>query len=232
MWIDDVIINRCEQQLVVHCWIPSSTCVVLGNANQAERECLTTACSQANVPILKRYGGGGTVVLYPGCVVVTVGTWVQDAFGNTRYGEMLNQALINVLQSALNSHTLCVQGLNDICYGNQKLGGTSLFRSKNYLLYQASLLGELDLKLIERLLQHPSKEPEYRAGRHHSEFLTSLTQLSQNSVPEFLSLLRNQLTHEIAQVLHSEMIEPQSEHFQRLRSRASSLVMPYSRQNT
>src|SRR5690606_4412899 len=130
------------------------------------------------VPILRRYGGGGTVVLYHGCAVASVGMWVKRDFHNQLYFERLNEALIRTLEGmGLKAGTLAQNGISDIVAGEKKVVGTSLFRSRNYLLYQASILVSADLSLIERYLRHPSQEPEYRRGRTHASFLSGLADL-------------------------------------------------------
>ena len=68
-------------------------------------------------------------------------------------------------------------GLSDLCFEGKKIAGTSLFRSRNYLLYQASILCDGTMPLINRYLKHPSKEPSYRKGKDHSLFVTDLSSI-------------------------------------------------------
>jgi lipoate-protein ligase A len=42
------------------------------------------------------------------------------------------------------------------------------------LLFHGSFLLQLDLELVEKVLPLPSKQPEYRHGRKHAEFLMNL----------------------------------------------------------
>ena len=175
MWIDDSLLDECHRNLVTKIWIPKSPMVVLGNSNKSEKECYQEACEANGVPILKRYGGGGTVVLHDGCLVVSFGFWVRDYFENDYYFKMINESVIKSLtlyDSRFSS--LYQDGLSDLCFDSQKVAGTSLFRSRNYLLYQASLLVDKKIDLLEKYLKHPSKEPEYRAGKSHRDFVTDL----------------------------------------------------------
>jgi lipoate-protein ligase A len=41
-------------------------------------------------------------------------------------------------------------------------------------LYHGTLLDDFDIGLIERILRHPPREPDYRARRPHREFLANL----------------------------------------------------------
>ncbi len=178
MWIDDEIIENCHEDLVVKVWIPDAKFVVMGSGNKAETECHSSNCDRDGVPILKRYGGGGTVLLYPGCVVVGIGTWVRRHFHNDIYFRMINEVLIDALADQWPMMAKLQQrGISDLAFNDRKVCGTSMFRSRNYLLYQASLLVEDDLTAISSYLAHPSKEPDYRQGKSHSDFLTTLNSL-------------------------------------------------------
>jgi lipoate-protein ligase A len=49
---------------------------------------------------------------------------------------------------------------------------------REHALYLASVLVTPDLEEIGRYLPHPSKEPDYRGGRHHGDFLVGLRELA------------------------------------------------------
>ncbi len=175
MWIDDDVLLECEKDLSLHVWVPDRTRVVLGSANKLERECHSDFCEEDGIEVLRRYGGGGAVVLHPGCLIISLGVWLKSYFDNKRYFCEINKAVIEALASYDSKlGSLYQDGLSDICYEGKKIAGTSLFRSRNYLLYQASILCEKKIPLINRYLKHPSKEPEYRKGQEHGSFVTDL----------------------------------------------------------
>jgi len=68
------------------------------------------------------------------------------------------------------------RGISDLAIGEKKILGTSLFRRRKILFYQASLLVDNDLSLFDRYLRFPSRVPDYRRGRGHLEFCTNLRQ--------------------------------------------------------
>ena len=180
MWIDDQVISECQKAFTLKAWVPDKPMVVLGRSNQIE-ECHAELARQDHIEVLQRYGGGGAVVLYPGSLVVSIGTWVKDRFQNDFYFRKLNQALIELLanQYPQLATKLSQNGISDITLqadSEKKIAGTSLFRSRNYLLYQASILVTPDIALISKYLPHPSKEPKYRGERDHRSFLTSLSE--------------------------------------------------------
>jgi len=66
------------------------------------------------------------------------------------------------------------RGISDLAIGGRKILGTSLYRRRKVLFYQASLLVDNDLSLFDRYLRFPSRVPDYREGRGHLEFCTNL----------------------------------------------------------
>ncbi len=150
--------------------------VVLSSSNKPEIEANVEECKKFNVPILRRKGGGGTVVLGPGCLILTFAFYAKDPFGNGHYFKMINDLWIQSLQPYI-PKILSQKGISDICCEEKKIAGTSIFRKKHLLVYQGSMLVDPNLEFISNLLAHPSKEPDYRQGRSHSEFLTTLKQL-------------------------------------------------------
>ena len=176
MWIDDDILERARESIALGLWEPKSPMVVLGSSNDAEREADVARCKADGVPILKRYGGGGAVLLHSGCAVLSIGLWVRQAFQNKFYFERVNAAVIAALSGSWPAlRSIGQRGLSDLTVGDLKVAGTSLFRSRNYLLYQGSLLVQPQIELIERYLCHPSREPDYRAGRSHRGFVAGLS---------------------------------------------------------
>jgi lipoate-protein ligase A len=66
------------------------------------------------------------------------------------------------------------RGISDLAIGEKKILGTSLYRRRLILFYQGSLLVSGDLSLFTRYLAMPTRVPDYRAGRGHEEFCTTL----------------------------------------------------------
>lgn len=220
MWIDDQVLARHQEKLVVHNFVPTSTMVVLGSSNNPDIEVNQSYCTAEKIPVLKRYGGGGTVVLYGGCVVISAGMWVRQHFQNQDYFHRINQVVIDTLGSMnpiLNE--LNQKGLSDISFKGRKIAGTSLFRSRNYLLYQASLVVEPDLALINACLLHPSKEPDYRQGRSHSDFMTSLSDICDLKPSDVLQKFDKQLVEAFLKDLGDEIVEPIPAQFSALNAR-------------
>ena len=64
----------------------------------------------------------------------------------------------------------------------RKVAGCALYMPREYVLYLVSILVDPDFSDIEKYLAHPSKEPEYRSGRRHGDFLGGLAALSGKAV--------------------------------------------------
>lgn len=178
MWIDDQILSRCHEKLVCEVFIPQQKMVVLGRSNQVTTEVNLDQCQTHGIQILRRRGGGGTVYLSEKSLVVSLGIWVKDYYDNSRYFQMINASLIQALVAVVPSFKLeqfKQQGISDITLFHKKVVGTSLFRSRNYLLYQASLLLFDCAEEMGLFLKHPSREPDYRGGRDHKDFVSCLS---------------------------------------------------------
>ena len=224
MWTDDTILNDSSKSITCKVWVPEDIYVVLGNANKVETECYSQNCLNDKVSLLKRYGGGGTVVLHSGCIILSLGMWVKDYFKNDLYFSLLNKSVISTL-SEINSgfKSFSQKGISDICYGDKKNIGTSLFRSRNYLLYQASIIFDPKLKLIERYLKHPSKEPAYRKNKDHKDFLIGIKEIFPSLKQEYIKrYLDNHFIRHVQKYMKDEMILCEPSQISNLLKRACS----------
>ena len=152
---------------------PRETAAVLGAAGKPGRDLKLAALEADGVPVLRRRGGGGAVVLAPGQVVLALVTEVASPFGNREYARAVNAWFVEALAS-LGVGGLEQRGITDLALGGRKVLGTSIYRSRLVLFYQASLLVSGDLSVFGRYLEHPHAEPDYRQGRGHEAFCTTL----------------------------------------------------------
>lgn len=206
MWIDDQVLQESHKDICLKTWIPADPLVVLGRSNKRGTEANRAACEEDGVNILKRLGGGGTVILHNGCLVVSCGLWVSDFYKNDLYFKMLNQSLIEVFEDEITSAKFSQRGFSDIVLGDKKLVGTSLFRSRNYLLYQASILVDSRIDLMEKYLQHPSAEPDYRQGRSHRDFVMGLKELVAHDAGDWLKVFQSNLLRVIQKQMKTELV--------------------------
>jgi lipoate-protein ligase A len=91
------------------------------------------------------------------------------------YFNAYNEKIIRALRG-LGIKNLSANGISDICIGNQKILGSSIYRNKDRVFYHGVLNRAESVDVIERYLKHPLREPGYRDGRRHKDFVTSLSQ--------------------------------------------------------
>jgi len=174
---------------------PTGVAVVLGAGRRAEQDVLLDAAAADGVPVRRRRGGGGTVVLSPGQVVLALVTEVGSPFRNREYFQAVNDLFRAALAGlGLDPVSIADRGISDLAIGERKILGTSIYRRRLTLFYQGSLLVDNDLGLLERYLSFPSRVPDYRQGRGHGEFCTTLARAGFNLSPaEILPALQRVL---------------------------------------
>ncbi|MFZ5818074.1 MAG: lipoate--protein ligase family protein [Bacillota bacterium] len=176
-------------------WEPERVECVLG-AGTPETDVDLALCAASDVPVFRRKGGGGAVVLSPGCLIITACYDGRRRQFATQWIEPIASAIARAVES-LGLPDVRVRGLGDVALGERKILGSSLYANREVALYQGSLLVDSDLELIPLYLPHPSKEPDYRRGRSHLEFVTSLARAGYTGG---MGPLREALERELKQV--------------------------------
>jgi lipoate-protein ligase A len=153
--------------------------VVVGHANARAREVNLAACDAGGIPVLRRCSGGGTVVQMPGILnyalilrIPAEGPFATLAGTNRVVMERMRRCVQGL--QPLGGLPVSVQGITDLCVGDRKVMGNAQRRRRMALLFHGSFLLSADLSTFERLLQPPSREPDYRKGRTHKEFCVNL----------------------------------------------------------
>ena len=152
---------------------PPALCAVLGASGKPEQDLLLDHLEADGVPWMKRRGGGGTVILGPGQAVLALVTSVESPYRNREYAAEINSWIVDSL-ALLGVTGVSPEGISDLAIRGKKIVGTSLYRTRLVLFYQASLLVSNDISVFTRYLAMPAKVPEYRAGRSHEEFCTTI----------------------------------------------------------
>jgi lipoate-protein ligase A len=158
---------------VTRIYEPETLCAVMGAAGRPEQDLLLENLEADGVPWMHRRGGGGTVVLGPGQAVLALVTEVESPFRNKEYAAEINSWIVDALQG-LGITGAHAAGISDLAIGEKKIVGTSIYRTRLVLFYQASLLVNNDISVFTRYLSMPVKVPDYRRGRTHEEFCTTL----------------------------------------------------------
>lgn len=177
--LDEVLLdaaeNADEPQEVLRVWESPQTMVVVGRASRVAEEVDLEACGQRQIPVLRRTSGGAAVVAGPGCLMYAAVLSYQ------RHPELhaLDQAHDYVMErvaAAVRRLDLPVErhGICDLTLAGRKVSGNSVRCRRHALLYHGTLLYDFPLELMAACLKMPKRQPEYRQGRAHADFVGNL----------------------------------------------------------
>jgi lipoate-protein ligase A len=176
---------------------PQEVSVVMGAGRKNRDDLIHTNIHEDGVPVLMRKGGGGTVVLSPGMVVLALVKEVSSPYQNREYARQINGWFVKALLE-LGVSNINHRGISDLVIDDRKILGASIFRRRLILFYQASLLVNNDLALFPRYLTFPDTVPDYRSGRSHEEFCTNLKTCGHElSVGEIMERLQHVVRGEL-----------------------------------
>lgn len=175
--LDDDLITAVKRtgQPHVNAYRFPCTAIVVGRGSRLHTELNVKAVEADNVPVLKRRGGGCSVVLDTGNVIVSCAFPIPGLGGTKRAFSRLSSMVIDALSKS-GAHGVRRVGVSDLVLGDRKIGGACIYRSLGLLYYSTTLLYKPNLDLVNRYLRHPPREPDYRAGRRHDLFMGSLSE--------------------------------------------------------
>jgi lipoate-protein ligase A len=181
------------------------------------------AVLEDGIPVFKRICGGGAVLLSPGCVCMALRFAKSKTLGIHDYFAKAAALITEVAAERLGIR-IGLRGISDLAYlgplegarplnggstgselpllmraGERKIAGSSLYMPRDFVLYLVSILVDPDFSAIDKYLSHPSKEPDYRGGRSHKDFLAGLGPLSGAALrpADFAQWLRQGLQQKI-----------------------------------
>lgn len=172
-------------------YVPQQPVIVLGRSNKVELELFEDAVLKDGVEVWRRKAGGGAVVLDPGNVVVSVAVPSKGIGHIDFYVDRITTWFLAGLES-VGIQGVRREGYSDLVIGDRKVSGSCMFNSRELFYYSATLLCKPDIALMERYLRHPPKEPDYRNGRPHRDFVRDLQQFPAAVSAEALA---NRLLH-------------------------------------
>ena len=187
---DEALLDRCEEGEaggVLRFWEPRESFVVVGYANKVAAEVNVEACRAHGIPLLRRCSGGGTVLQGPGCLNYSLILPMQN-FGPLESVTGTNRFVMQRQQEVLTKllgRPVQIQGHTDLTLGDLKFSGNAQRRKRQCLIFHGTFLLNFDLAQVQQFLTFPSKQPNYRQGRSHQDFLTNL-QLSAVAIKQAL----------------------------------------------
>ena len=150
--------------------------LVLGRGSDPELELNLDAVLADDAPVYRRRGGGCAVLLDPGNLVLSVALALPGIGGSKRAFAAISDWLASALEGC-GVPGVRQRGVSDLALGDRKVGGSAIYREKGLLYYSTTLLIAADLDGMERWLAHPPREPDYRRGRTHGEFVGEIAGL-------------------------------------------------------
>jgi len=177
--VDEALLQWCEThpgKEVLRLWESPRPFVALGYGNSAAQEADLPACARLGLPVLRRCSGGGTVLQAPGCLSYALILQI-DLHPELRNVSSTNRWILETHRSLLSSVTgwnVEVAGVTDLAVTGRKCSGNAQKRSRTHVLFHGTFVLHLDVALAAQALRHPSREPDYRLGRSHADFLLQL----------------------------------------------------------
>lgn len=176
--LDEALLIWCEgrpERSAFRIWTQPSASVVLGASGRLHYDVDVDACSADGIAIGRRCSGGGTVLIGPSAVNVTVILPIVSdpalAFVEPAQSSVLERLAGPVRKRGV---PIVIQGSGDWTLANRKVAGSAQRRLKTHVMVHASILLDHPLDAIQRYLREPKRQPAYRAGRAHADFLTNI----------------------------------------------------------
>jgi lipoate---protein ligase len=165
-------------------WWGGPPAVVMGSNERPEQVADVEACTKYGVGLMKRCSGGGTVLQTEGVLNYSLITPAPNNL-DLKAGFRQGAEVVCAILAAFGINGV-PRGTSDVAVGDRKISGNAQARRWKALLVHGTLLVDFDFDLAARLLLHPAREPEYRLGRSHRDFLVTLRALG---VPVHRSLI-------------------------------------------
>lgn len=181
----------------------SPPAIVMGISGQVQQVIQYSKLEQAPIPLIRRFSGGGTVVVDENTLFVTL-ICQTNALPISPFPRPLMQWTAELYRPLFSSHPFQLQE-NDYAIGERKWGGNAQSIIKGRWLHHSSLLWDYNLEYMDYLCL-PPKMPTYRQRRSHADFLCRLRDfwphpdLFQNLLVEQLSHHFNLLEQEISEI--------------------------------
>lgn len=150
----------------------SPPAIVMGISGKKEELIDNTRVTQDQVPLIKRFSGGGTVVVDQNTLFITF-IFQKELHDFPAYPEPILRWHEEVYKEAIVHDLFCLRE-NDFVIGDKKCGGNAQYIKKNRWLHHTSFLWDYCEEKMSYLLL-PKKTPQYRQKRSHGDFLCKLS---------------------------------------------------------
>ncbi|KAK4803256.1 hypothetical protein SAY86_001459 [Trapa natans] len=125
------------------------------------------------IPVIRRFTGGGTVIVDPGTIFATFICNKEAVPGLQPYPRPImswSSLIYEQVFQGIGNFRLCE---NDYAFGDRKFGGNAQSITKRRWIHHTSFLWDYDARNMS-YLRLPKRAPEYRMARDHMEFICRL----------------------------------------------------------
>lgn len=175
---DEAVLNLADEDRLgssFRVWQFRGPVVVLGRSSRIDDETDRAYCESQSIPILRRCSGGAAVVGGPGCLMYSLVISLAEHPGLRKIDAAHDFVMDRLLRAIHRQRTDAVRrGICDLTVESKKFSGNSLRVTRGHLLYHGTILHDADLDLVSRCLAFAPRQPDYRAGRDHRDFVTNL----------------------------------------------------------
>jgi lipoate---protein ligase len=151
----------------------STPAIVMGISGKKEELVDCAMAAQQGIPLIKRFSGGGTVIVDEDTLFVTF-ICQKHLHDFSAYPEPILRWTEALYREALQHPEFRLRE-NDYAISDRKFGGNAQYIKKDRWLHHTSFLWDYSSEKMQYLL-HPKKMPAYREGRSHEEFLCRLSE--------------------------------------------------------
>src|SRR5580704_4369817 len=134
------------------CWHAPRPIVVVGRHSRISDDVIQETCLMDDVRVLRRFSGGGAVVLGPGClnyaVVLSLGSRPELSSVAVSF-----QLILERVVAALGTSGLAIAGGTDLALDGRKVSGNAQRRGCRALIHHGTLLYGFDPRLATRYLK-------------------------------------------------------------------------------
>lgn len=177
--LDEALLEELEARggdnEVLRIWESPQPMVVIGRSSKIHEEVDLALCQSRGIPVLRRTSGGASIVAGPGCLMYAV----VLSYAKRPHIARLDEAHREVLEPlaaalARRAPGVVKAGTSDLALGDRKFSGNSLRCKRKYLVYHGTLLYDFPLSTVAELLKTAPRQPAYREGREHADFVCNL----------------------------------------------------------
>ena len=161
--------------------------IVMGISGKLEKLVDLSKIATSQIPVIKRYSGGGTVIVDADTFFVSL-IFQKNIHPFSCYPEPILRWSEGFYKEALGIPDFHLRE-NDYVIGEKKCGGNAQYIKKSRFVHHTTFLWDFKKSHMDMLL-HPEKTPKYRAGRSHHHFLCRMKDYLPKEEVFFQSLIK------------------------------------------